>query len=81
MQSTHNPATDEIREEMAQMRTELGLVLKHVSGGAEKINAVNYLCKQTPPNDECYYEEKTYAVSEQTTGGGVPTERPRLKSG
>ena len=27
VQSTHNPATDEIRERMAQMRTELGLVL------------------------------------------------------
>ena len=32
MQSNHNPATDEIREEMAQMRTELGLVLKHITG-------------------------------------------------
>ena len=31
VQSTHNPATNEIREEMAQMRTELGLVLKHVT--------------------------------------------------
>ena len=42
VQSTHNPATDEIREEMAQMRTELELLLKHGSGGAVKINAVNY---------------------------------------
>ena len=41
VQSTHNPATYEIREKMAQMRTELGLVLKLVKGGAEKINAVN----------------------------------------
>ena len=32
VQSTHNPATNETREEMAQMRTELGLVLKHVTG-------------------------------------------------
>ena len=32
LQSIHNPATDEIREEMAQMRTELGLLLKHVTG-------------------------------------------------
>ena len=52
--STHNPSTDEIREEMAQMRTELELVPKHVTRGAEKINAVNYLAKPPPPNDECY---------------------------
>ena len=45
VQSTHNPSTDEIREEMAQMRKELGLVLKHVIGGAKKINAVKYLSK------------------------------------
>ena len=32
VQSTNNPTTDEICEEMAQMRTELGLVLKHVTG-------------------------------------------------
>ena len=64
VQSTHNPATDEIREEMTQMRTELGLVLKHVTRGAEKINAVNYLAKPPPPNDECYYAEDTYAENE-----------------
>ena len=69
VQSIHSPATDEIREEMAQMRTELGLVLKHVTGGAEKINAVNYLDKPPPPNDECYYAEDTYAV----TGGFRPS--------
>ena len=51
VQSTHNPATDEIHEKMAQMRTELGLVLKHVTGCAEKINAVNYLAKPPPPNE------------------------------
>ena len=49
------------------MRAELGLV-KHVNGGAEKINAVNYLCKPPPPNDEYYYEEDSYAVNEQTGG-------------
>ena len=32
VQSTHNAATDEIREEMTQMRTEFGLVLKHITG-------------------------------------------------
>ena len=68
MQSTHNLATDEIHEEMAQMRTELGLVLKHITRGAEKINAVNYLPKPPPPNDECYYSEDSYAVNEQTGG-------------
>ena len=71
VQSTHNPAIDEIREEMAQMRMKLGLVLKHVTGSAEKINAVNYLAKPQPPNDECYYAEDTYAVNEQT-GGFLP---------
>ena len=64
MQSTQNPATNEIRKEMAQMRTELGLVLKHVTGAAEKINAVNYLSKPPPPNDECYYDEDSYVVNE-----------------
>ena len=61
MQCTHNPATDEIRDEMAHMRTELGLVLKDITGGEEKINAVNYLPKPPPPED-------SYVVNEQTGG-------------
>ena len=64
MRSTHNPTIDEIREEMAQMRTELGLVLKHITSGAEKINTVNYMSKPPPQNDECYYVENSYAVNE-----------------
>ena len=32
VQSTHNPSIDEIREEMAHMRTKLEFVLKHVTG-------------------------------------------------
>ena len=35
VQSTHNPAIDEIREEMDKMRTELGLVFKHIIEGAK----------------------------------------------
>ena len=68
MQSTHNPTTDEICEAMSQFRTELGLGLKHVTWGAEKINVVNYLSKPPPPHDECYYKEDSYAVNEQTGG-------------
>ena len=68
VQSTHNPATDVLREEMAHMRTDLGLVLKHITRGAEKINVVNYLYKSPPPNDECYYAEDFCAVNEPTGG-------------
>ena len=50
------------------MRTELGLVLKHFTGGAEKINAVNYLSKPQPQNDKCYNEEDSYAVNEKIGG-------------
>ena len=32
------------------------------------INAVNYLPKPPPPNDECYYAKDSYAVNEQTGG-------------
>ena len=46
-------------------------------GGAEKINAVNYLAKPPPPNDECYYAENTYAVNKQT--GGVSDQAPKAQ--
>ena len=49
------------------------MVLKHVTRGAEKINAVNYL-KKPPSNDQCYYAEDSYAVNEQT-GGFRPSDQ------
>ena len=41
VKARHYSATYEIREEMTQMRAELGLVLKHVTGGTKKVNVVN----------------------------------------
>ena len=67
-QSAQTSFAHDLREEMVQKRIELGLVLKHVSGGAEEVNVVNYLSKPPPPNDEYYYEEDSYAVNEQTEG-------------
>ena len=52
VKSINNPTTNEMHEELSQMRTELGLVLKHVNGGAEKVNAINYLTKPSPVVDE-----------------------------
>ena len=63
VQATHNPSIYEIPEVMDQMRTELGLALKHVAGGAENVNGVNYLTKPQPPVDDYYYEENTYEVN------------------
>ena len=64
MQATHKPAADEIRVEVTQIRTKLGLVLKHVIGGAGKVNGVNYFTKPPPPVDEFYNEKDSYEVNE-----------------
>ena len=53
---------------MDQMRNELGLVLKHINRGAEKVNVVKYFSKPPPPTNEYYYEEDPYVVNEQTGG-------------
>lgn len=50
------------------MRTELGLVLKHVSGGAEKVNVVNYHNKPPPVVDEYHYDDDAYAINDHTVG-------------
>ena len=52
VQSAHNSVGDDLCEEMDQMRIELGLVLKHATGGSEKVNAMNYFTNPPPPSDE-----------------------------
>ena len=52
VQATNNSTTNEIREEIKQMRNELGLVFEHVGGGTKKVNVMNYLEKPPPLDDE-----------------------------
>ena len=37
------------------------------------INPVNYLSKPLPPNDECYYEEDSFALNERWGVSGQVT--------
>ena len=54
VQSAHNQSTNEIREEIDQMRTKLGLVFKHIIRSAEKVNVLNYFSNHQPPTDQYY---------------------------
>ena len=40
------------------------------------MNAVNYFSKPPPPNEECYYEEDSFAMNEQT---GVSDRMPKAQ--
>ena len=53
---------------MTQMRADIGIVLKHVIGGAYKVNAVNYLTKPPQPEDKYYYKGDTYVVNVKKRG-------------
>ena len=46
-------------------------------GRKKKINAVNYLAKPPPPNDECYYAEDTYANEQM--GGFRPSAKAQIR--
>lgn len=58
------------------MSTEIGLVLKYVSRSTKNINVVNYLIKNPPPVEECYYAKETYVVNDLMEGSDPMTKAP-----
>lgn len=48
------------------MRIDLELVLNHVCGGVENVNAMNYLTRTPPPSQLCYDVEDAYALNDKT---------------
>ena len=61
------------------MLTELELVLKNMSEGIEKVNAVNYLTKPPPLVHEYYYYEDAYVVNNQTVVSDLTPKAPIKK--
>lgn len=49
-------------------------MLKHIFGGAEKVNVVKNLSKPPPPNDEYYHKEESSTFNDQT---GVSNQTPK----
>ena len=68
LQAINNPTTDEMCEELENMRTHLGLFLKYVSGDPQTVNMRNYLTKSPPPLYEYYYDKEAYIVNDQMMG-------------
>lgn len=64
VQTGPSQSNDDIREEKAQLRIEIGLVLKYVSGSAEKVIDVSYQTRALP-DDEYIYEEDANLVNDQ----------------
>ena len=68
VQDTNNPSTNEMHEDSPHIRNEVVFILKHINGGAKKVNLVNYLTMSPPPTDVYYYKEDIYAVNDHTWG-------------
>lgn len=68
VQDTYNLATNEIREEMGYMWTELGLVLKYVNGGGREDEWSDLFDYTSTTSGVVLLWEDVYAVHDQKRG-------------